>query len=105
MGEEGRDNRPRQERYPLNAPGPFYVEYDYCLICCVPEQEAPDLIGFYEDGSGSHGNSHCYFKKQPETPEELDGAIAAMKLACCGCYIYEGNDPEIIRRLGDDLNR
>jgi hypothetical protein len=70
-----------------------------CLICCVPEAEAPDLIGFYEDPSGGHGNSHCYFKKQPETPEELERAVDAMSVACCGAYRYGGNDPDILRRL------
>jgi hypothetical protein len=88
-----------QPRYPENAPGPFYVEKDLCLICCTPESAAPDLIGFYKDPSGTHRESHCYFKKQPETPEELERAIEAMHLCCCGAYRYGGSDPAIIRRL------
>ena len=89
----------KPEPYPENAPGPFYVERDLCIICRTPESEAPDLIGFGEDPSGTHRGSHCYFKKQPETPEELDRAIAAMRLACCGAYRYGGGDPAVIRRL------
>jgi|SRR5438876_1069229 len=91
----------KPEPYPENAPGPFYVEKDLCLMCCVPQIEAPELIGFHEDPSGTHKESHCYFKKQPETPEELDRAIAAMRLACRGAYCYKGSDPAIIRRLLD----
>jgi hypothetical protein len=84
------------ERYPLNVPGPFYVENGMCIICRVPEHEAPDLIGFDEDPSGT---GHCYFKKQPETSEELERAINAMSVACCGAHCYGGDDPDIIRRL------
>ena len=84
------------EPYPLNVPGPFYVENGMCIICRVPEHEAPDLIGFDEAPSGT---GHCYFKKQPETSEELERAINAMSVACCGAHCYRGDDPEIIRRL------
>jgi hypothetical protein len=31
-----------------NAPGPFYVQCDECIICGAPESVAPDLIGFYK---------------------------------------------------------
>src|SRR5262245_49893930 len=86
------------ERHPLNAPGPFYVEKDSCLLCRTPEAEAPDLIQLRWDGSDSDLNG-CYFKKQPETPEELARAIEAMGLACCGAYRYGGYEPDVIRRL------
>lgn len=78
-------------RDPRNAPGPFYVEREMCLLCGVPPHEAPDLILLDNDG--------CYFQKQPETEEELARAIEAMSLACCGAYRYGGDDPDVIRRL------
>lgn len=85
--------------HPLNAPGPFYVEAGMCIICCIPAGEAPDLIGFHEGPSENYGRSHCYFRKQPQTSEEIEQAISAVRLACCGAYHYGGNDPSIIRRL------
>lgn len=42
---------------------------------------------------------HCYFKRQPQTPEEIERAIEAV---CCSeiqGLRYAGNDPEILRRL------
>jgi hypothetical protein len=89
----------KPEPHPLNVPGPFYVEAGLCMLCCVPEHEAPDLIGFYKDPTGTHRESHCYFRKQPQTPEELERAIAATRLACCGAYRYGGSNPEILKRL------
>src|SRR5687767_4801142 len=89
----------QREPYPLNVPGPFYVENGLCITCRVPEYEAPDLIGFYEDPSGTNRKSHCYFKKQPETPEEMERAINAMSVACCGAYNYAGDDLDLIQRL------
>ena len=86
-------------RYPENAVGPFYVERDLCLICKAPEHEAPDLMGFFDGGESSASGSHCYFKKQPSTPEETDRAIKAMCVACCGALRYGGNDQRLIGRL------
>jgi hypothetical protein len=91
--------KPRFPPHPLNVPGPFYVENDLCITCGVPEAEAPTLIAMYVDPSGTNQNSHCYFKKQPETPDELELAISAVNLGCCGAYRYGGDDPEVIRRL------
>jgi hypothetical protein len=89
----------RFEAYPENAQGPFYVEKDMCIICGAPESVAPDLIGFHEDPSGTDAESHCYFKKQPQTPEEIDRAVKAVRANCCGCYWYAGSDPEVKKKL------
>jgi hypothetical protein len=43
--------------------------------------------------------SHCYFKKQPETEYELEQAINAIQGSCCGALQYSGNDPKIRKRL------
>lgn len=85
--------------YPENAPGPFYVQRDECIICRAPESVAPDLIGFYEDPSGNHARSHCYFKKQPQSLEEIALAVKAVWANCCGSYRYAGSDPEVKESL------
>ena len=85
--------------YPENAPGPFYVECDMCITCRAPESVAPDLIGFYEDLSGRNSHSHCYFKKQPQTKEELDRAVKAVQVCCVGSYHYAGSEPEVKKML------
>jgi hypothetical protein len=93
------------ESYPENTPGAFYVQKDLCITCRAPESVAPDLIGFYEDPSRTNRQSHCYFKKQPETAEELDRAIKAVRVSCCGAYRYAGEDPDVEKKLrlfGDD---
>ncbi len=44
-------------------------------------------------------NYGCFFKKQPETPEELDRALSAMQVNCIDTLRYSGTDPVILRRL------
>jgi hypothetical protein len=83
-------------RHPLNAPGDFYVESDLCFACTAPEHEAPDFVGHCEDGPA---NYHCYFKRQPSTPEETAQAIRAVRVGCCGAVRYGGRDPAIIAKL------
>jgi ferredoxin len=83
---------PKRERTPLNSTGDFYVEKDMCLACFAPEDTAPDLIAYDHD-------TGCYFKKQPETDEELDRAIEAVEVSCIAALRYCGNNPHIIQRL------
>jgi hypothetical protein len=80
----------------LNAPGDFYVADDLCLACTAPEHEAPDLMAHARAGDGHY---HCYFRKQPETAEELTRAIRAVAVACCGAVRYGGKAPDVIARL------
>jgi hypothetical protein len=80
--------------YPKNAPGPFYVEDGSCVICEAPYHEAPDMMAHDEEGGG-----HCYFRRQPETPEEVERAISACCVSCVSAVRYSGNDPEILRRF------
>lgn len=61
---------------------------------CAPEAEAPDLIEHSKPGYG-----HCYFKKQPQTAEELDRAINAMQVSCISGIRYGGKDETILQRL------
>lgn len=82
----------KPERTSLNSEGDFYVEKDTCLHCCVPASEVPELIGF-DDASG------CYFKRQPQTPEELERAVEAVWMSCVEALRYAGEDPAILERL------
>ena len=93
---EGAGCGPRP-RNPLNVPGPFYTEANLCLVCCLSEGEAPDLMGLEEDLANPMFG--CFFKKQPETPEELDRAFQAMAVNCIDTLRYAGRDPEILHRL------
>jgi hypothetical protein len=86
-----------KERYPLNAPGPFYVGNGECISCRAPEHVAPTLMGYERSKDGSTG--HCYFKKQPASSEETGKAILAVKHACCAALRYSGNDPDILKQL------
>src|SRR5436305_6718895 len=84
----------QKQRFPLNAPGDFYVENEMCIACTAPEHEAPELMT--HDEPAGH---HCYFKRQPTTPEELERAIRAVHMGCCGAVRYGGTDPKVIDRL------
>lgn len=85
----------QHEREPTSAPGDFYVENECCISCGVPQIVAPDLIGWANDNRGV-----CYWKKQPETPEELHQAFAIFDGQEAGCHRYAGLNPEIQRRVG-----
>ena len=80
------------ERTPLNAGGDFYVEKDVCLTCMTPHAEAPELLGMDQEIG-------CYFRRQPQTAEELEHAIAAVHVSCVEALRYAGNDPEVLERL------
>jgi ferredoxin len=89
------------DRYHKNVSGPFYVMNNQCIACGAPYQEAPDLIE-YDDVAVY---PHCYFKKQPETPDELERAIRACCVSCVRAVRYAGEDPAILkglRELGSD---
>lgn len=84
-----------EERTPLNAPGPFYVAKDQCITCMAPEAEAPSLMAFDEE------RSSCYFRRQPESPDETYRAMRACWVSCCGAVRYGGSDPDVIARLAN----
>jgi hypothetical protein len=84
-----------RERYPQNSAGDFYVEKNACMTCLMPEVAAPELMGFDQE------QGHCYFKKQPTTPEEISHAISAVASSEIQGLRYAGSDPDILRRLVD----
>ena len=82
--------------YPKDAPGDFYSVDQECMLCGRPHTVAPDLLTWDQDDKGR--KIHCYFKKQPQTPDELEQAIKALE-SSCGSLRYRGDDPEVVRRL------
>ena len=83
------------EPHPKNAPGPFYVENEMCLACTAPFQEAPDLMAT-DHGQGDY---HCRFRKQPETPAEVERAVMACCVSCTEAVRYAGNNPAMLQRF------
>lgn len=82
-------------RHKLNVIGDFYVEDQMCICCDAAPSEAPDLLTYDE-------TIHCYFKKQPETEEELSQAINACSVSEVCAVRYAGNNPKILKRLDKD---
>jgi hypothetical protein len=89
--------KPKLNVHPSSAPGDFYVTNGCCTMCGVSEKVAPDLIG----GSAQEGK-HCYWKKQPETPDEIDRAIEVLASQELGCHRYAGVDPKILSRIASE---
>lgn len=72
----------KENKYPDNAPGPFYVDTQ-CIDCDLCRQTAPN--NFDRNTSGGYS----FVKKQPATPEEE----ALCKEAKEGCPVEAiGND-------------
>lgn len=82
--------------HPESADGDFYVVNGECISCGAPHAVAPDLIGW------ARNECHCIWKKQPETPGELEQAFAAFDASEVGCYRYAGTDSTIITRIGQE---
>ena len=83
----------KHQRFPLNVAGDFYVVDGMCMACTAPTLEAPDLMAHAPNGL------HCYFKRQPTTPEEINQATLAVCVSCCGGVRYAGTDLKMIRLL------
>ena len=88
----------RFKAHPQSAPGDFYVVNNECISCGAPHAVAPDLIGWAEGTE----YEHCIWKKQPETPQEMEQALAAFEASEVGCYRYAGCDPTVMKRIGLD---
>jgi len=89
-------------RHPKSAPGPFYVVDGECMYCGMAPAEALELLVEPTDSD----NSQCYFKRQPETPDEIIMAIRAIAVSEAEAIRYGGDDPNILQLLSDyDLGR
>jgi hypothetical protein len=86
------DSNPR--RVPENSAGDFYVVAGFCMRCCLPHGEAPNLMNDPDAEFKS-----CFFRRQPETPDEVEQAISAMHVSEVAALRYGGTDDRIITRL------
>lgn len=93
---------PKFEREPDNAPGPFYVIKDHCLLCALPPQTAPKNITWdpeFQRGACDGCPNHCRVERQPQTPDEVALVIEAAVCSCVEAIRYCGTDPEILERF------
>ena len=77
-----------------NAEDDFYSVHGACIQCGAPQSVAPDLIDHSETETG-----HCFFRKQPQTNDEIDRAINAVVVSCISGIRYGGKDEKILNRL------
>jgi hypothetical protein len=82
-------------RHQQNASGDFYVWDQQCTACEASPRAAPDLM------SQDETYGHCFFHRQPTTPEELEQAISAVYVSCVRAVRYGGTDPTTLKRLSD----
>ena len=85
------------QRVPENAPGDFYVERGVCLGCCLPYEEAPELLNDPDDPNVPF--RECYFRRQPQNDVEVEHALRAIRVSCVDALHYGGSDPKILARL------
>ena len=89
----------RYKSHPQSSPGNFYVVNNECTSCGAPHAVAPELIGWAE---AIDDFSHCIWKRQPRTADEVEDAIGAVLVSEVACHRYAGDDPQVIARLGPD---
>jgi hypothetical protein len=93
--------QPLHDREPDNAPGPFYVVKDVCILCALPVETAPRNITWTAEVMERGSNlgtcpTHCRIERQPETEEELARVIEAAEHSCVEAIRYCGTDPSIL---------
>ena len=93
-------NTRRYKAHPQSAPGDFYVVNNECVSCGAPHTVAPELIGWAENVD----QSHCVWKRQPQTAQEIEDAIGVILVSEVACHRYAGDDQRVIdRRIRLDL--
>jgi len=85
---------------PSAAESPFYIDQIECVACGACEAVAPDLVDHETDPASS---GTYFFKRQPETPGEIDRAIQAINGCCVACIYYRGDNPAIRRQISSDF--
>lgn len=64
------------------------------MSCGAPEMHAPTLMSHDSQG-------HCFFTRQPASPQETNEAIESTWASCCGALRYGGTDDKILIRLAE----
>lgn len=82
---------PRFSKQAMTDNTEFYVEPECCLQCGVPEYIAPEIFGSDE--------RHCFFKRQPCSPAEIDKTVRAMWSSEVDCIRYGGRNTTLLERL------
>jgi hypothetical protein len=82
------------QRVPKNSPGDFYVMAGLCTCCCLVHGEAPELMN-----DSTQPFHECYFRRQPQSPDEIERAINAICVSEMCALRYGGADQAIIGRL------
>src|ERR1051325_803848 len=93
---------PLYEREPDSVPGPFYVVKDQCIICGLPPETAPQNITWDAETQRTSNFKcprHCRVERQPETAEEIEQMIEAVRGSCVQAIRYCGTNPTILARL------
>jgi hypothetical protein len=85
----------RYQAHPHSAPGDFYVVNNECLSCGMPHVLAANLVGWVDAET-----SHCFWKRQPETQEEVQQAIDVVLNSEVACHRYAGDDPVVMSQIG-----
>jgi len=81
-------------RHPKSVEGDFYAEDGQCLACGVPHLVAPALLAWVDEE-----RSHCFWKKQPQTPQGLEQAIQVLEVQELGCHRYNRQNSAILKRV------
>jgi hypothetical protein len=86
---------------PWSSQGDFYAVPELCTACGLPHDEAPELMNDPGDFRCPTGEDFkcCFFRRQPQTPEEVGQAIWAVAISETRGLRYGGSDQDIIRRL------
>ena len=89
------ETKPHPDQAPESTAKGFYVDPQCCISCGVPQAVAPDLVGWTSDET-----PQCFWKKQPQTEDNLRQAFAIFDGQEVGCHRYAGLDPDIQARVG-----
>nr|MBI1232475.1 hypothetical protein [Cytophagales bacterium] len=81
-----------------NVEGDFYVEDRCCTMCGVPNSEAPELFGGFDD-KGNATHDQCFVKRQPSNNGELEKMIRALAAQELICIRYCGSDKDTKKRI------
>ena len=92
------ENKRKYKAVDKNVRGDFYVEDGCCTMCGVPQAEAPELFGGFDENWNSI-HEQCFVKKQPQNNLELNKMINAMAAQELTCIRYCGTNKNIKEKI------